>query len=94
MKTQFWKIRGYGFGTKLLKIIFENFAGYALRKSGYIFQNKKQPVGVMGWRTSMSRIRFNPKSIQGMVVRMARRSYLRCQCERELGWPERQREPV
>jgi len=83
-----------GFGSRLLKHIFGDFAGHASQKSEYIFQNKKQPVGAMGWWTSMSRIRCNPENIQGMVERMARRSFLRCQRARALGWPRRLRAQV
>jgi hypothetical protein len=59
------------------------------------FKIKKQPVGAVSWRTSMSQIRFNPESIQRMVVRMAHGIFLRCQRERQLRrQAERQRQPV
>jgi hypothetical protein len=48
------------------------------------FETKKQPVGAMSRQTSMSRIRYNPESIQRMMVWMARRIF-RCQRELQLG---------
>jgi len=55
------KIRGYGFGSQLLKIVIREFRRIRLAKEWIrFFKIKKQPVGAMGWRTSRFQIRYNP----------------------------------
>lgn len=47
------------FGSRLLKIIIENFAGHGLQKSGGHFETKNFSVGAVRLRTFMSRIKYS-----------------------------------
>jgi GNAT superfamily N-acetyltransferase len=65
---QLEKLRGHGFGSKLLKIIIREFRRIRLAKEWICFSKiKKQPVGVTSWRTSKFQIKYNPENAQGMV---------------------------
>jgi len=44
------KLRGYGFGSRLLEIVIWEFCWIRLAKEWIRFSRiKKQPVGAMGW---------------------------------------------
>ncbi len=75
-------------GSRLLKIIIENFAGYGYQKSEGCFGTKNFSVGVMRLRTSRSRIKYSTipdgNMLGSAVVEMVHHTILRCQREREL----------
>jgi hypothetical protein len=55
------QIHGYGFELRLLKSIFENFAGYILRKREYIFYDRNKPVGAITARELLTlQIKYSP----------------------------------
>jgi hypothetical protein len=64
---------GYGFSAALLGKCFARIiGGYACRERvEQITLTQHTRIGISGWWTFTSRIRFNPESNRGMVARMA-----------------------
>ncbi|MCC6198705.1 hypothetical protein IT401_00595 [Candidatus Nomurabacteria bacterium] len=69
-------------GSRLLKIIIENFAGYGFQKSEDRFETKNFSVGVVRSWTSRSRIKYSTipdgNMLGSAVVEMAHHTILRC----------------
>ena len=87
---------GQGFRATLVKIYVREFCWVRLTEEWiYIYLTKNKSVGVMGWRTSMSQIRFNCSWFEWWCYGWLIAHFLRCERELELRWqPQGQREPL